>query len=274
MKQQHKLDLLDNALDSLAEALGKYQQGQEGDPKAYKFAVLHMSHFIELMFKHHISTIHPVLIYKNPFAKNLDTNKTIGLWDAINFINNENPDSISPEVRKDLEWIKVLRNDIEHHKFEMNLEEVRATLGRIFRSVVAFLDEHTDITLEGHIPRETKDTFNELADEYAFRISEALRQATEIEEALIDLRGSVQQVPVRLRCSACGHETLVADESSSSGYKCYFCGAEDGDEIPAYCDCCGAESTVGELSYAEWHDGKMEARCYYCSGQYQMDKDD
>ena len=35
-----KLDLLPNALDSLAEALAKFEAGDGGDQKAYKFAVL------------------------------------------------------------------------------------------------------------------------------------------------------------------------------------------------------------------------------------------
>lgn len=85
----HELDLLDNALDSLAEALVKYKEGREDqNPKAYKFAVLHMSHFVELIFKYHLAEKHPLLIYTNPFAPKVDKNKTIGLWEAVNFINN------------------------------------------------------------------------------------------------------------------------------------------------------------------------------------------
>lgn len=84
----HKLDLLGNAMDSLEEALKKFQEGDEGDQKAYKFCVLHMAHFIELIFKHHITEKHPLLIYANPFAAKIDpaTAKTIGLWEAVNFI--------------------------------------------------------------------------------------------------------------------------------------------------------------------------------------------
>jgi len=116
----HELELLDNALDSMSEALSKFEEADAGDHRAYKFAVLHMAHFIELMFKHHIASKHPLLIYKDPFSKKLDKNKTIGLWEVVNFINNESPDTVSPEFRKDLEWIKRLRNEIEHHKFAMD----------------------------------------------------------------------------------------------------------------------------------------------------------
>lgn len=38
----HELDLLENALDSLAEALSKFEEGEDGEHKAYKFAVLHL----------------------------------------------------------------------------------------------------------------------------------------------------------------------------------------------------------------------------------------
>jgi hypothetical protein len=37
----HSLDLLENSIDSLVEALHKFQEGENGDEKAYKFAVLH-----------------------------------------------------------------------------------------------------------------------------------------------------------------------------------------------------------------------------------------
>ena len=73
----HKLELLDNAFDSLAEALAKFQEGDAGEPRAYKFAVLHMSNFIELVFKYHITQKHPLLIYKEPFSKKLNKNKTM-----------------------------------------------------------------------------------------------------------------------------------------------------------------------------------------------------
>lgn len=125
----HELDLLENAVDSLAEALAKFKDGDNGEPKAYKFAVLHMAHFVELVFKHHIASKHALLIYKDPFAAKVDKNKTITLWDAINFINNEAADTVSPTLRKDLEWLKRLRNEIEHHNFGWRFQRSEQRLG-------------------------------------------------------------------------------------------------------------------------------------------------
>ena len=164
----HQLDLLENALDSLAEALSKFEAGDAGEPKAYKFAVLHMAHFIELVFKYHIAQKHPLLIYKDPLAQKLDKNKTITLWEAINFINNEAEDTVSAEFRVDLEWLKRLRNQIEHHKFEMDVPQVRITIGRLFRSIIEFLGQYSDVEVEAHIPEHTMETFQVLSSEYEF----------------------------------------------------------------------------------------------------------
>ena len=48
---EFKLDLKSNALDSFNEAIKKFQQGENGDYKAFKFAILHLSH----CFDPHIS---------------------------------------------------------------------------------------------------------------------------------------------------------------------------------------------------------------------------
>ena len=73
MDNEIKYSLRDNAIDSLDEALERYQNGIDGNTKAYKYAVLSLSHFIELSFKYFISKINPILIYKKPFAEKLDS---------------------------------------------------------------------------------------------------------------------------------------------------------------------------------------------------------
>jgi len=270
----HELDLLENAIDSLAEALAKFEEGDGGEPKAFKFAVLHMAHFVELVFKHHIASKHPLLIYKEPFAAKVDKNKTITLWDAINFINNEAADTVSAALKKDLEWLKRLRNEIEHHKFKMEVPEVRATIGRLFRSVAEFLEKHTDIELESLIPEPTMETFQVLSDEYEFRLRTALKEAEEFEAANPPDHHDPDALPARLDCENCGNPTLIQNEESSTGYRCLVCDNEEGDNIPASCDICGLSSTLGELDVWPLDDGECEYRCYYCSGRYHADKDD
>lgn len=272
----HQLDLLENALDSLAEALAKYEDG-DSEPKAYKFAVLHMAHFIELIFKYHIAQKHPLLIFKFPFSENLNKDKanTITLWDAINFINNETSDSVSKEFRTDLEWIKQLRNEIEHHKFTMDVYKVRITIGRLFRSVLEFLEKYSDVDVESKIPPHTMETFKLLSDEYEFNRQEAIREADEIEAQNPVRHDDPDQAPIRLECPDCDNFTLVLDERSETGYECTFCGNQESGEIPANCSICGVNTTLDELisTYDDELD-EVELRCYYCSRQHLMDKDD
>lgn len=275
MANSHELDLLENALDSLGEALSKFEEGDSGDVKAYKFSVLHMAHFIELLFKHHIASKHPLLIYKDPFSQKLDKTKTIGLWEAVNFINNEAPDAVSAELRKDLEWIKRLRNQIEHHKFTMDVPQVRTALGRLFRSIMEFVNEHSDLDIENFIPTQAKETFNVLSDEYQFSVRDAIREADQVEgQNPIGHTSDPDAQPVRLTCPSCDLSTLVLCDGSSTGYRCTFCQNEESDELPATCDICGVRTTEEELVYWENENGEMEGRCYYCSGRHQLDKDD
>lgn len=276
--KKHSLDLLDNAIDSLSEALSKYNEGEQGDEKAYKFAILHLSHFIELIFKHYISEQHKLLIYKNPFADKLDESKTIGFWESVNFISHETGEiAKNSEFRKDLDWLKKLRNDIEHYKFDMNVEEVRETIGRIFRAVLEFFEFFTDLDLESYVPTELSDTFRVLSDEYEGKVRRAREIVEKAEvEAFAGYRPKEfdQAQWYKLHCPECENDFMIPNDDSDTGYKCALCGNEDSDEIPVYCDICGSEGVADEMS--AWHDdhGNLETRCYYCSGQYHMDKDD
>jgi ribosomal protein S27E len=269
----HQLDLLENALDSLAEALVKFEEGDAGDAKAYKFSVLHMAQFIELIFKHHIAQKHPLLLYKDPFSPKLDRNKTIGMWEAVNFINNEATNTISKAFHADLNWLKGLRNNIEHHRFTMDVPLARTTIGRIFRSLLKFLEGYSDVEVEEHIPAHTMQTFKQLSDEYEFRRIDAIREADKIEEVNTPSNDEADHV-VRLDCPDCDNPTLVINKDSDSGFRCTYCGNEESDEIPVSCDICGVITTQDDIDVWEVGNGESESRCSHCSGRYLMDKDD
>lgn len=234
-----------------------------------------MCHFVELMFKHHLATVHPLLIYKEPFSRKLNPDKTIGLWDAINFIGNESPENISAEFRSDLEWIKRLRNDIEHHRFSLDVQQTRQTLGRLFRSVLEFIDFATDLEIEDLVSEDAKETFKILADEYEMGRRDAIRAADEFEqENSPDYSSDPDARPPRVECLDCGNPTCVMNDDSPTGYRCLLCESEYSDDIPANCDICGVPATLGELDNWPTDDGGSEARCYYCSGRHHADKGD
>ena len=125
----------------------------------------------------------------------------------------------------------------------MEVPEVRVTIGRLFRSVAEFLEQHTDIELESLIPGSTMETFQVLSDEYEFNLRTALKDAEEFEKANPPDHHDPDALPARLDCEGCGNPTLIQNEESSTGYRCLFCGNEDGDNIPANYDICGISST-------------------------------
>lgn len=241
---KHELDLLPNALDSFNEALSKYRAAEAGDPRSYKFAILHFAHFLELLFKHYVTQAHPLLIYKNPFAANLEKQQTIGLWEAVQFLRNEGH-KIEPSFKKDLEWIKDLRNNIEHYKFTMDLSEVRATLGRLTQALLEFNDYVSDFDVAEHISPANLDLFKTLSDAYKAKVAAARKRAEEESdnnEAVL--------------CHNCfnGTAALIGRE-----YKCFLC--EFSDPIQDCC-VCGTQERRSEMSL--WNEDYGDFICIGC----------
>lgn len=207
MKQS--LSLLENAADSLNEALRRVDTASSQDMRPYKFAVLHFTHAIELLFKHHVAQSHPLLIYRNPFSKALTKEPTIGLWDAVQFFQNEDR-RLTKETLADLKWIKDLRNNIEHYKFDMDPREARLTIGRLIRALNEFHEENDFTELVTLIEPGCRPTYDKLADEYKQKLHEAQRAAEEATELQPQ------------RCLACGElATMVFDGDDL--LRCHFC---------------------------------------------------
>lgn len=268
---KHELSLFENAIDSLNEALKKYQEGNTGEPKAFKFCILHISHFFELILKYYVSLSHPLLLYTNPFAKNLNKNEahTITFTDAINFLKNEGS-TLSPEFEADLAWLKKLRNHIEHHAFSMNVDEVQETVGRLMSAVHRFDSDHKNINLSQFIDGESFELFNKLANTYEARLAQAIKEVEQAEQkAYRGLRlKEISQVDFHIyHCYECGHDTMIPNKDSESGYQCTFCRNEESDDIEIHCGVCDDIWTRWDMSYTDFHgDGEKIYVCPRCSG--------
>jgi hypothetical protein len=242
----HKLELLDNAIDSFNEALAKYQQAEAGENSAYKFAILHFAHFLELLFKHYVTKAHPLLIYKNPFSKKISREQTIGLWEAVQFLRNEGR-AIDTKFEKDLEWLKGLRNAIEHHKFEMDLEEVQLTLGRLTLALQEFTSHVDEFDIAHHVKPENLSVFIALSDEY--------REAIIIAKRAAAAKAGADGVET---CYDCFNETAVflADE-----WVCQYCEAAD-----QLVDCCVCGDELRQSLSILWNDDDPNDFAYICRG--------
>ncbi|WP_210441135.1 hypothetical protein [Vibrio crassostreae] len=245
---KHKLDLLENAIDSLREALEKYEDGEAKGLSSYKFAILHFSHFFELLFKHYVTQSHPLLIYKNPFSKKIEKENTIGLWEAVQFLKNEGME-ISKDFNDDLIWIKKLRNDIEHFKFELNAMEVRQALGRLIRATNEFNDEHGIIDVADYLGGVHLKTYNELGDEYEAKLANARILASEASD---DDDGHY--------CDSCGESYVAAKKGGE--LHCQFC-----EEVTSLFECIHCHEDYREDEVRTWNDDHpphIDYMCDYC----------
>ncbi len=242
----HDLDLRSNALDSLNEALRQFASADASDPRAYKFAILHFSHFLELILKHHISQHHPLLIYKNPFAKNIEKEQTIGLWEAIQFLKNAgNP--LDPDFILDLEWLKKLRNQIEHYRFSLDTKAVRRTMARLVQATVMFDEAVASLNIEAGIDPSVRGMFSTLSDEHAATLSAAKQDAAEEadEEGVRD-------------CRICGESDVVT--SSSQGAYCHYC-----EEVDELVECARCTNNFLQSECRLW-DASHDPPLYMCDG--------
>lgn len=60
---EYGLDIRRNALDSLKEALIRFDEGENGRAEALKYAVLHIAHFAELSLKMYLESLQPELVF-------------------------------------------------------------------------------------------------------------------------------------------------------------------------------------------------------------------
>lgn len=309
----YQLNIKENALDSLKEALIKFKEGESGNLRSFKFSIQNMAHFVELILKQYVISIDSNLIYEKCFRAVSKKSKqdSMTLHNAYESLSNEGfnfgslisaspcPYTISvdqalllakeeicstsgnplldKEFIDDIQWMKGLRNNIAHFQFSIESKEVRLCIGRLVRASEEFLDIFSIFNLYDEIDREEIDIFHELSDEYNQLKKEAVRDADEAEkEAYRNVRPKYYALVdwERYDCPQCDTPTMIPDPYSSSGFKCNFCGNEESSDIDIACDCCGAMSHPDDMETWNLDDGIIESRCYYCSGRYHAEKDD
>jgi len=310
---KYQLDLKENAIDSFNEALAKYELVQGGELRQFKFAILHLSHFLELVLKLYIVTVDENLLFTKCYTPIRERAKrdSITVMDAYNALVSEGVDLgrlingvarpytvtldqalsfakcekcsktgvdfVDVDFCNDIDWLKNLRNDIEHYQFSLTPKEARLCIGRLVRGVAEFIDIFDLFNLEDEVGSDNLQIFQTLADEYSHLLIEAKKDVEEREaEAFRGVRPKFYEFVNWnvYECPDCTNNTMIPSEDSSTGYKCTFCQNEESDEIEVACDCCGAMAPGDDMSTWLTDDGDVEYRCYYCSGQYYADKDD
>ena len=262
MELKHKLALLDNAVDSLNEALDKYKLGaHEGKSEQLKFAVLHMAHFVELLLKKRLSDIHPLLIYERPFEAKLRTNRTVSVSKAINFL--RHADELEDEFHDDLKWLTELRNRITHHEFEIDIPRTKDILGRIVRATYDFCDENSIAELENLLDTDSSSTLKSLLDDYTEKLKLAKSNADEHAQLFGPFDDAHSQPEGPFECGDCGEVDCVAaiDEQSETGFPCKCFACESEGQL-ARCEECGTWSPDWDLVTHPYTD--QQTVCWAC----------
>lgn len=221
MKEHYELDLFDNAIDSLNEAINKFEQCDLND-KALKFAILHVVHFVELFLKYYVSQEHELLIYFKPFEKINADSKTIGLNEIIKILTNAQKE-FSESFLRDLHFIKKLRNDIEHHKFSMNIEVVQTCIGRILNGIIEFDEFNDNFNMLSHVDKKYITTIEALKNGYITKLERTQKKIIDAESDF----DSLDSEWFILECNDCGQDAVIPYEDSQYGYKCMYCDQEE-----------------------------------------------
>ncbi|MCB1198211.1 MAG: hypothetical protein KDK51_07540 [Deltaproteobacteria bacterium] len=145
-----EFDLLENAIDSLEHGIEHlYSENRELFDK--KYAILHISHSVELFLKEKLSTVAPDELFIDKKRA-----KTVTWLKAFDLLEEILEDDFF-EFRKDLEVVFSIRNHIQHYKFNNDSLEVMfdSCLIKSLKFIEWFCEEHLSMTLRDNIDSET-----------------------------------------------------------------------------------------------------------------------
>lgn len=222
-----RLNLLENAMDSLTEAIDYYINGKKySDERCYKFCVIMLYHSAELILKEILVREHKTLIFEQvDDYKNGKGTKTIGLRLALSRVRNICNFEL-PKYNEALVNLADTRNKIQHYEANEETDVLISTIIAAFSAI-----EH----LVYHALNERFENFDTIID------PEQIKTLHEDKEAYIkrkndisaDICGqSLLKVSFRyavgknisIPCPKCSENFLVQSEDRK--VKCYYCGTQ------------------------------------------------
>jgi len=252
MSKIHSLDIYQNAIDSLNEGIEIYERALEDDSK-YKFSVIIISNFMELLLKHMVELQNPLLIYEKPYSDKINKEKTITWTQAINILTNSGK-IVNNKLIEDIKKLTDLRNNIIHFKFEYKAVEIDSIilsvidgLCELFKNIIG-----KDIIID--VQENTKNILEKIKGDYLNELHQAQFNAKEESE-----NDSLEI----LDCNYC-YEEKTAVERHDGEIFCHFCGESDSLHECARCTC---EYLTSDMEYfGETEDGFTLYLCDHCSG--------
>mgnify|MGYP001576791238 CR=1 FL=1 len=236
------LDLEHNALSSLLHGIKHYVDAlallnarfsipHKLITDNFKFVIIHVFHSVELFLKARLTKAHPLLIYSKPENEINEDAHTVGFEALLGRLSNLGV-IFTKEDRDDLNALRKMRNSIEHHKIQKDIQDVKLYVGRVARFLEKFLKSELNITLKEEILEEDSEEGEEtykILSEAIHSYEERLQNAKEVMEKIlpVDIKDRFTDYEI-ISCDTCGEETIIIpdDRYEDDRIKCFFCGEE------------------------------------------------
>ena len=219
--------LVENALDSLREAMTYYHEGDDGEnANQYKFSILLSAHCAELLIKEVLRRNHPALLYEDiDHVKDVysDDNQTVGYKTAIQRVKRLCGVDLQ-QYENYLDELGQVRNKIQHFKYAINGEYHKELMARAFSAIEFLFRDVLELRFEDYediIDSSDIDFLHEDVAANKARKADITKEFKEGRATKFHFEYKDGKF-LEVSCPECGTECLSIDGS----IKCKFCGKE------------------------------------------------
>lgn len=220
--------LVENALDSLREAMNYYNEGDEEDnANQYKFSILLSAHCVELLLKEILRRNHPALLFENiDSVKDLqdDDNQTVGYKNAIQRVKKLCGVDLK-QYETYIDELGRVRNQIQHYKCSINGEYHKQLMAKTFSAIEFIFRDILGLKFEDYENIIEPADIDFLHEDIAANKARKKDIVKDFEKS--ENRFRIEYVDgkyLEVCCPHCGTESLALE--SNGKIKCKFCGEE------------------------------------------------
>ena len=207
------MNLIENAKDSLEHAVQHFAFDGEQYVGDLKRVLVDLSHVVELILKERLARVHPAFVWNNVDKYPSTQSYTVPTEIAVERLTKIANIKFSEKERKTIFSCRVLRNDIEHFRFEIEKKEAEIIIGRILSFIFNFSRKELGLTWEQEF--KNKDNWDKLIELYEFWEA----HSETVEQELVEKEVPIFECPScrantynlnSMQCELCNHaEELV-----------------------------------------------------------------
>lgn len=242
-----KLNLVENALDSLEHAIDHLTTKIDLTASDYKRVIVDLAHVAELLFKERLRVIHPAFILSNVDKYPSTFAHTVSAENALNRLKNLGNIEFSDADQSALKSIREKRNEIEHYEFKIDENEAKIIIGDILVFIFKFSCDEVGLNwADRRLNDPSWSKLNEYVEFYEAQLAHILETLSDSDLRIVD-------------CPMCNNKTFDLESEV-----CLLCGHR---EEVLQCVHCKADYLYSNVEYeeaglcskCEWEDGHAAA---------------